>query len=263
MDLSLTGKAALVCAASKGLGRAAAMALAREGARVAICARGAETLAQTADELRSATGAEVLPIVADVALKADVSRLVQEAVAHFGGLDILVTNAGGPKSGPFSSLSDEDWQRAVDQLLLSVVRLCAEVVPHMKQRGGGRIIHVTSVAVKQPVDNLMLSNSIRAAVVGFSKTLATEVAKDRILVNCVAPGYTRTDRVKELLQAGARRENVDESEIERRLVAGIPLGRMGDPDEFGSVVAFLASERASFITGTVIPIDGGSVKGLL
>lgn len=263
MDLSLTGKVALVCAASKGLGRAAALALAREGAKVAICARGPETLAHTAEEIRSATGADVLPIVADVALKQDVSRLVTEAVQHFGGLDILVTNAGGPKSGPFSSLSDEDWQQAVDQLLLSVVRLCAEVVPHLKQRGGGRIIHVTSVAVKQPVDNLMLSNSIRAAVVGFAKTLANELARDHILVNCVAPGYTRTDRVQELLQASARREGVDEGEIERRLVAGIPLGRMGEPDEFGAVVAFLASARASFITGSVIAIDGGSVKGLL
>lgn len=263
MDLALGGKVALVCAASKGLGRAAALALAREGARVAICARGAETLFHTAEEIRQQTGADVHPIVADVAVKADVARLVTEAAQHFGGLDILVTNAGGPKSGPFSSLSDEDWQRAVDHLLLSVVRLCAEVLPHLRQRGGGRIINVTSVAVKQPVDNLMLSNSIRAAVVGFSKTLANEVARDRILVNCVAPGYTRTDRVTEIVQASARRESLDESEIERRLVAGIPLGRMGEPDEFGAVVAFLASEKASFITGSVIAIDGGSVKGLL
>lgn len=263
MDLALTGKAALVCAASKGLGRAAALALAREGAKVAICARGPDTLARTAEEIRQATGAEVLPVVADVAVKDDVTRLVNEAVQQFGGLDILVTNAGGPKSGPFSSLSEEDWRQAVDQLLLSVVRLCAEVVPHLKRRGGGRIIHVTSVAVKQPVDNLMLSNSIRAAVVGFAKTLANELAGDHILVNCVAPGYTRTDRVQELLRAGARREGVDEAAIERRLVAGIPLGRMGEPDEFGAVVAFLASERASFITGSVIAVDGGSVKGLL
>lgn len=263
MDLSLTGKAALVCAASKGLGRAAALALAREGAKVAICARGPETLAHTAEEIRNATGADVLPIVADVAGKEDAARLVSEAVQRFGGLDILVTNAGGPKSGPFSSLSEEDWRQAVDELLLSVVRLCAEVVPHLKRRGGGRIIHVTSVSVKQPVENLMLSNSIRAAVVGFAKTLANELAPDRILVNCVAPGYTRTDRVLELLRAGARQEGVDPAEIERRLVGQIPLGRMGEPDEFGAVVAFLASERASFITGSVIPIDGGFVKGLL
>ena len=263
MDLALGGKVALVCAASKGLGRAAALALAREGAKVAMCARGGETLAHTAGEIRAATGAAVLPIVADVAIKDDVGRLVSEVTQRFGGLDILVTNAGGPKSGPFTSLSDEDWQRAFDTLLLSVVRLCGAAVPLFRQRGGGRIINVTSIAVKQPVDNLMLSNSLRAAVVGFSKTLANEVARDRILVNCVAPGYTRTDRVVEIVQASSRRENVDEAEIERRLVAGIPLGRMGEPDEFGAVVAFLASERASFITGSVIAIDGGSVKGIL
>lgn len=263
MDLGLTGKIALVSAASKGLGRAAALALARDGARLAICARGREALEATAASIHRETGAEVLPIVADVASPADPRRLVDETVGRFGGLDILVTNAGGPKPGPFSALTEEDWQQAVNLLLFSVVRLSMAAVPHLKQRGGGRIIHITSVAVKQPVENLMLSNSIRAAVVGFAKTLANELAPDRILVNCVAPGYTRTDRVQELARAAVEREGIDVGTFEQRLAQHIPLRRIADPAEFGSLVAFLASDRASYITGAVIQVDGGYVKGML
>ncbi|HVC19572.1 MAG TPA: SDR family oxidoreductase [Vicinamibacterales bacterium] len=263
MDLDLHGKVALVCAASKGLGRAAARSLAGEGCRLAICARHAEPLQETAGRIARDTGAEVLPIVADVSQRADVARLVAATVDRFGGLDILVTNAGGPKSGLFDTLTEADWRGAFDVTFLSVVLLCLEAVPHLRRRGGGRIINITSVSVKQPIDGLMLSNALRAAVTGFSKTLANELARDGILVNCVAPGYTRTDRVTELVNATASREGLDPAAVAARLVGGVPLGRAGEPRELGDLVAFLASARGSYITGTTIQVDGGTVKGLL
>jgi 3-oxoacyl-[acyl-carrier protein] reductase len=263
VQTGLDGKVALVTAASKGLGRASAEALAREGARVAICARDEARLCQTAGAITAATGAEVLPVVADVAVAADIARLVETTVARFGGLDVLVTNAGGPKSGPFESLDDGDWAQAVDLLLMSVVRLSRAALPHLRRRGGGRIINITSVSVKQPIASLVLSNALRAAVVGLSKTLASEVAGDGVLVNCVAPGYTRTDRVTALQEAAARREGVEPAEIERRTIQRIPLGRMGEPGELGDVVAFLASDRAAYLTGATIQVDGGYVTSLL
>ncbi|HVB37067.1 MAG TPA: SDR family oxidoreductase [Vicinamibacterales bacterium] len=263
MQTDLQGKIALVCAASKGLGRAAARSLAGEGCRVAVCARHADELARVAAAIAAETGAEVLPVVADVTKRADVARLVETAVRHFGGLDILVTNAGGPKSGVFDTLGEDDWRAAIDLTFLSVVLLCMEAVPHLRRRGGGRIVNITSVSVKQPIDGLMLSNALRAAVVGFSKTLANELGRDGILVNCVAPGYTRTDRVTEIAEATAAREGIEAAEVEARLVRHVPLGRLGEPCELGDLVTFLASARGSYITGATIPVDGGFVKGLL
>jgi len=263
MQTGLSGKCAIVCAASKGLGRATALALAREGARVVVSARTASTLEASAAAIREATGAFVVPIVADVARADDVTRLLDQSSVALGAIDILVTNTGGPKSGRFETLSDEDWTRSIDSLLLSVVRLCRGVIPHMRRQGGGRILNVTSVSVKQPINGLALSNALRAAVTGLSRTLANELAADNILVNCVAPGYTRTDRVVELAQASALREGIPVDAVQRRTEAEIPLGRLGTPDEFGDVVAFLASDRASYITGTTLQVDGGFVKGLL
>jgi 3-oxoacyl-[acyl-carrier protein] reductase len=263
MESGLSNKCAIVCAASKGLGRATALALARGGARVAICARSADPLRATAEAIRAATGATVLPIVADLSRAADVDALVEQAAAGLGGIDILVTNTGGPKSGPFETLTDADWAAAIDSLVMSVVRLSRGVIPYMRQRGGGRIIHVTSVSVKQPIEGLVLSNALRAAVTGLARTLANELAPDRILVNCVAPGYTRTDRVVELAEASAAREGTTPEEVQRRTEAKIPLGRMGEPEEFGEVVAFLASDRASYVTGTTVQVDGGFVRSLL
>src|SRR3972149_11066568 len=205
MEMGPENKCAIVCAASKGLGRAAALALARDGARGVMCARTPSTLRAAADEIRAATGATVVPIVADVSLAADIDRLIDRAARELGGIDILVTNTGGPKSGPFEAFTDADWSAAVDSLLMSVVRLCRGVIPHMRRRGGGRIIHVTSVSVKQPIEGLVLSNALRAGVTGLSRTLANELAPDRILVNCVAPGYTRTGRVRGLGAGGAAR----------------------------------------------------------
>jgi 3-oxoacyl-[acyl-carrier protein] reductase len=253
---------ALVCAASKGLGLASARALARDGFRVAICARGSEALAAAAAEMRT-SGADVLPIQADLSNAADVDRLLAETVSAFGGLDVLVTNTGGPPSGPFMSIDERAWINAVDSLLLSVVRLCRGAVPLMRARGGGRIIHVTSISVKQPIAGLVLSNALRSAVTSLAKTLALELAHDNILVNCVAPGYTRTDRVVELSEATAAREGITAEEADRRIVTQIPMGRMGTPEEFAAAVAFLASPAASYVTGVTIPVDGGWTKGLV
>ena len=263
MDLQLRDRGAIVCAASKGLGRATALALAREGARVAICARTAAAIEEAAAEIRTATGGTVAPIVADVSRADDVERLVDEAARALGAIDILVTNTGGPKSGPFMSFSDADWFEAIDSILLSVVRLSRAVVPHMRQRGGGRIINITSISAKQPVEGLVLSNALRAGVTGLSRTIANELAADNILVNCVAPGYTKTDRVIELAEAAAAREGVSPDVVQKRTEAGIPLKRLGTTEEFAAVIAFLASGRASYVTGTTLQIDGGWVRGLL
>lgn len=263
MDTGLTGKIALVCAASRGLGRATAHALAAEGVKVAMCARHMPTLEAAAAEIQAATGTEILAVAADLSRRLDIVKLVDQTVRHFGGLDILVTNSGGPRAGLFSALTETDWRDAIDLLLMSTVLLCQEAVPHMRQRGGGRIINVTSISVKQPIAGLVLSNALRPAVTGLAKTLANELARDGILVNCVAPGHTRTDRVVELAEATARREGLTVDAVVQRTVSNIPLGRMADPAELAALVVFLASSRASYITGQTIAVDGGFVKGLM
>ncbi len=257
MDLGLSGKIGLVAAASKGLGKAVALRLAREGMKIAICARDEGTLRATAQEISALTKTEVLPIRADVTRSDDIKRFVAEAVNRFGGVDVLVTNAGGPPPGNFFACDDSHWEQAFQLTLMSVVRLCREAIPHMQQRGGGRIINIASVSVKQPIENLILSNSLRLAVVGLAKSLANELAPMKITVNTVCPGPTQTDRMEQLLRASG---NVEEAR--RFWTKDIPMGRMGQPEELADLVAFLASENARYITGTVIQVDGGLVKGI-
>ncbi len=263
MDLGLRDKVALVAASSKGLGKAIAWGLAAEGARVVVCARGEEALAATAREIEEDTGSPVLAVVADLTVKEDIERLVARTVEEFGGLDVLVTNAGGPPPGLFVDLSDEEWEVAANLTLMSAVRLIREAIPHMRRGGWGRIITLTSVSVKQPIDNLILSNAVRLAVLGLTKSLANELAKDNILVNTVCPGWTRTERMEELLRDRARRGGTSLEEEFAQIERDIPLGRMGSPEEVANLVVFLASERASNITGTAIQVDGGYVKGVL
>jgi len=263
VDLGLTNKVAIVAAASKGLGRAVALELAKEGARIAICSRNWDQIRETAEAINAELGAEVYYEQCDVARGDDVRTFVNNTVHKFGDIHVLVTNAGGPPPGLFVSLRPQDWMTAFHLNLMSVVQLCSEVVPHMKRNRWGRIINITSLSVKQPIDGLMLSNSIRAAVVGFAKTLSNELAPYDILVNNVCPGYTRTARVEELSASMAQRKGVTKEQIIGNWEESIPMGRLGYPPEFAALVAFLASERASYITGTSIPVDGGATKAIL
>jgi 3-oxoacyl-[acyl-carrier protein] reductase len=264
VDLGLREKVAVITAASKGLGRAVAEELAAEGADLVICARGADELHAAGDEIARSTGAKVLAVVADLSTLDGIQRVAQEALARYEGhVDILVNNAGGPPSGPFEKHSWETWQSAVDLTLRSAVELTRWLLPGMRLRRWGRVLNITSIAVKQPVDGLMLSNSVRAAVTGWARTLANEVAGDGVTVNCVLPGYTRTERVEQLNAATAAREGLSLEEIQRRNEAQIPMRLLADPREFGAMVAFLASERASYITAQSIAVDGGWIRSVL
>lgn len=263
MDLGLKGRAAIVAAASTGLGRAAAMELAREGARVAICARTAETLQTAAKEIREQTGAEVVHEALDVRDAAAVARFVSAVEARFGKIDICVTNSGGPPSKLFADTQPEDWRGAVDLLLMSAVFFARETLPRMKKNGWGRFITITSYAVKQPVDGLLLSNSVRGAVTGLARTLANEYGAYGITVNNICPGYTATDRLGELAEAISKRTSATAEEVFANWAKQIPAGRIGRPEEFAAVVAFLASERASYVNGTSLAVDGGIVRSLL
>jgi 3-oxoacyl-[acyl-carrier protein] reductase len=263
MDLGLKNKIALVTAASRGLGRAVAEELAVEGASLVICSRQADAIERVASEITGTTGAEVLGLAADVANPVEVARLVQSGIERFGRIDILVTNAGGPPAGQFDSFTLAQWEAATRLLLHSAVELARHTLPGMKERRWGRILNITSIAVKQPVDNLILSNSLRAAVTGFARTLANEVAGFGVTVNNIMPGYTRTERVEELAQMMSEKQGITPAEFIARWEKEIPLGRIGEPREFAALAAFLVSERASYITGTSIPVDGGWIKTLM
>lgn len=263
MEFGLRDKIAFVAAASRGLGRAVAEELAEEGASLILCARGEPLLEEASDSISRKTGVPVFGTPADLSVTADVERAVQLGLERFGRIDILVTNVGGPSAGQFESLSREAWEEATHLLLTSVLDLTRLVLPGMKERGWGRIINVTSIAVKQPVPNLMLSNSLRAAVTGFARTLANEVASYGITVNNLMPGYTRTERVEQLAQSLAAKEGITPAEVQARWEAEIPMQRLGEPREFAALAAFLASERASYITGSSIAVDGGWIRSLV
>jgi len=262
MDLGITGKVALVAAASRGLGKAVALQLSREGAKVAICARTEKTLLSAADDIARETGGAVSAIVADVTDKAEVRSLGRQVVAEFGGIDILITNAGGPPAGMAENFTPDDYRAAVELNLISTIELCYQVLPLMKKKRWGRIIAITSVAAKQPIGNLILSNTARAGVLGFIKTLSAQVARDGITVNAVCPGYTKTERIEELSEMFAQSGKGTVEDFYRNIEIEVPMGRMGTPEEFANAVTFLASDRASYITGVALPIDGGYIKGL-
>jgi len=263
MDLGLQDKVALVAASSRGLGRACAHTLSVEGAKVAICARTNKALRATADEIASETGNQVLAIVADLTSARDCKRVVQETVEFFGGLHVLVTNNGGPPTGYFFDFDDNDWYRAIELTLLSAIRLIRAAVSHMREEEWGRIINITSVSVKEPLDNLVFSNSLRPGVVGMARTLANQLAADGITVNNVLPGYILTDRVIELAEKQAKAQGKTPDEVLTGFAAPVPVGRVGKPEELAAVVAFLASQQAAYINGASILVDGGRYKGLM
>jgi 3-oxoacyl-[acyl-carrier protein] reductase len=262
MELGLKNRVALVAASSQGLGLATAEAFAAEGCRVAMCARNQQTLQAAADKIRKRYGVEVFAEAFDVADSAAVRRFVAAVASEFGSMDICVTNAGGPPAKGFLAATLDDWQRAIELNFLSTVYFAREVIPHMQRKHWGRIITITSITTKQPVADLVLSNAVRAAVLGLVKSLANEFGKDGILVNNVAPGFTATDRLKELAKARSAASGKNEAEIFDGWAAEAPLKRVGQPRELADTVVWLASERASYITGQTVLVDGGTYKGL-
>jgi 3-oxoacyl-[acyl-carrier protein] reductase len=263
MDLGLKGRVAIVAAASKGLGRAVALELASEGAEVAICARSAPNLRAAVAAIGATTGRTVYGEDFDVTDRARVAQFVEAVERKFGRVDICVTNAGGPPAKTFLDISVDDWHSAVELNLMSTVHFARQVLPLMRENKWGRLVTITSMAVKQPVDGLLLSNSVRAAVTGLARTLANEFGPDGITVNNVCPGYTLTERLDELVNFRAKVGGLSREKVIEDLAATVPLHRLGKPEEFAAMVAFLCSERAGYITGTSITVDGGLVRGLL
>lgn len=263
MDLGLKGRVAIVAAASKGLGRAVAEEFAREGCELAICARTAKDLETAATEIGKASGRSVFGQALDVTNAQAVRGFVEAVEKKFRKVDICVTNAGGPPAKKFLDITLEEWRAAIDLTLMSCVYFAREVLPRMRKNRWGRLLTITSVSVKQPIEGLLLSNSLRAAVTGLAKTLANEYGPDGITVNNVCPGYTLTERLNELAESQARNASVAREEIFRSWSSQIPIARLARPEEFAALVTFLASERASSINGTTIAVDGGWVKSLL
>jgi len=259
MDLGLKDRRALVTASSKGIGFGVARALAREGARVAMCARDATRLGQAASRI----GRNAVALPADLTDPEAVDRLVADAASALGGLDILVSNTGSPPPSSFAENDDALWRDAVDLTLMSAIRLARAALPHLEASGSGRILFVASVSIKQPVAGLVLSNAPRSGLLGLSKTLASDLAPRGIRVNLLLPGFTWTDRVRILAETLAEREKVPVETIHRRWEADIPMGRLAEPDEIASVASFLVSDRASYVTGTAVQVDGGYVRSVL
>jgi 3-oxoacyl-[acyl-carrier protein] reductase len=263
MDLGLAGKVGIVTASSRGIGRAAAEALAAEGVRLTMCARTEADVMAAAGQIRARRGAEVLALRADVTKPDDVEQIVRRTLDAYGAVHVLVNNAGGPPAGTFDALGDTAWQSAFELTMLSAVRMIRAVLPAMRRAGGGAIVNVQSTSVKMPLDNLILSNAVRTGVIGLAKTLSFELGRDGIRVNNVLPGAIMTDRQREMLAQQASRSGKSVEEIMRLREAAIPLGRYGDPEDLGNMIAFLASERAGYVTGVTVQVDGGMVRSLM
>jgi 3-oxoacyl-[acyl-carrier protein] reductase len=262
MELGLKNKVALVAAASQGLGKASAFALAQEGAHLVICSRNEQRLQKTAQEIKAKTGATVLPVVADVSKKEDLTRFVQAAKKEFGTIHVLVNNAGGPPTGHILNVPDEEWARGVELTLMSVVRLIREVLPLMEAHQWGRVISIVSIAAKQPINELLISSTLRPGILGLTKVLSNQYARKNITVNTICPGLILTKRQEELSASRAADKKMTLEEYLTESANTIPAGRLGRPEEIGNVVAFLASEQASYINGVNLLVDGGSAKGI-
>ncbi|PIE89351.1 MAG: 3-oxoacyl-ACP reductase [Acidobacteria bacterium] len=262
MDLGIQGQTALVAASSKGIGRACALCLAKEGCNVICCSRTLDEVMQTAESIQRQTGQRVMAFKADLTLPEEIDELIEKSREALGSIDILVNNCGGPPPGQFMSLEDENWELAYQTTLMSTVRLTKRVLPDMQAAKWGRIINITSVSVRQPVDGLMLSTAFRAGVVGMSKTLANEIGEEGITINTVAPGYIFTKRLEYLFDSMAHQRGVSSDVLMDEVKTRIPMARFASPEEVASAVTFLASKQASYITGTILPVDGGFIRSI-
>lgn len=262
MDFGIKNKIAFVCASSQGLGKATALSLAKEGVNLAICSRDEKRIIETANEIASVTGVKVYPIAADVSRADDCEKVIEKVLKEYGTIHILVNNAGGPPTGKITSLPDEEWEKGYNLTLMSMIRLTRAVLPMMEKQKWGRIITIVSITAKQPVDELLISSTLRPGILGVSKVLANQYGKFGITVNSICPGYVLTKRQEELSRSRSAEKNMTMEEYLAESAKNIPIGRLGKPEEIGDVIAFLASERASYINGANLLVDGGQAKGI-